>query len=187
MKEENSLYESHGRELAKQNEDLMKQLAVTRQALEQMSSMNTKDVIHETGGLVSARRVEPSAQPVKRFKWGKGRAPDVKNSISHPKPIVGRHNFQPTSILKPVRCEHCSEKMWGRQELRCSSCQLYCHSRCAPSYNIQCNSAPLHLDQPELERTNHVFGVDLTKHVQAEGKDIPTVVSACIAAVESYG
>lgn len=192
MKEENVLYESHGRELVKQNDELLKQLTHTRQSIEQMTRVNTRDAIPEANGLVSsARRVEPTAQPVKKFKWGKGRAPDVKNSISHPKPLVGRHNLQPTSILKPVRCEHCSEKMWGRQELRCASCQLYCHSKCAPHYNnIQCNSAPQAqgtTDQAESEKPRHVFGTDLVRHVQEEGQGVPNVVTACIAAVEAFG
>ena len=35
---------------------------------------------------------------------------------------VGKaHSFQQTSILRPVRCDYCGDKMWGLNEVRCTS------------------------------------------------------------------
>lgn len=69
----------------------------------------------------------------KKFKWGKGK-PEPPRSVlpatasTGPKPSsttgraaeLGRiHTFQQTSILRPVRCEYCGDKMWGLNEVRC--------------------------------------------------------------------
>jgi len=33
---------------------------------------------------------------------------------------VRQHAFQVTSILRPVRCDYCGDKMWGLNEMRCT-------------------------------------------------------------------
>lgn len=226
MQEENTLYETQGKELVKQNAELMQQLTATKQSLDQMSRFNINsfrgkkpqpgspsqtgsstvfDSIPESTSLSSARRVETThSQPVRKFKWGKGRPAEVKSSVSNPTHKgqqssiasttkatstdlpMRRHIFQPTSILKPIRCEHCLERMWGLQELRCTSCGVYCHSKCQPHYHIQCNSAPLPTDDGE-NAPSGLFGTDLTRQAQLEEKDIPNIVTACVTAVETFG
>lgn len=225
IKEENALHERRSEELRDQNAQLEQQLNSNQIALEQTQKMQrapsnkthskgsgslpnsaaSYDTIPENAGVAQARRVEHAQQqPVRKFKWGKGKpAADNKSSISNPthkaaqgsinssrvlnapEAQIRQHNFQPTSILRPIRCEHCSEKMWGLQELRCASCGLYCHSKCQPHYLIQCNSAPLPVD--DAEPIGIVFGGDLTRQAELEGKSVPNIVSSCISAVESYG
>lgn len=73
------------------------------------------------------------APPLSRnHRWGskKGLERPLNASISK-HPLQSRnlapaelharqHAFQPTSILRPVRCEHCGDKMWGMGEQRCA-------------------------------------------------------------------
>lgn len=81
-----------------------------------------------------------------KFKWGKGKstsnnnnnsgsnsgAHDAARSMPPPavpaakSPTIARqglldqkHAFQPVSILRPVRCDYCGDKMWGLNEVRC--------------------------------------------------------------------
>jgi hypothetical protein len=35
------------------------------------------------------------------------------------------HIFQQTSILRPVKCEYCGDKMWGLNEVRCGSESIF--------------------------------------------------------------
>lgn len=37
---------------------------------------------------------------------------------------VRQHGFQQTSILRPVRCDYCGDKMWGLNEVRCTGSSL---------------------------------------------------------------
>lgn len=74
----------------------------------------------------------------RKFKWGK-HAPGKpvsapKNLGSHrPSPSVTdlantnglrSHSFQPVSVLRPVRCDYCGDKMWGIGDVRCSGMPL---------------------------------------------------------------
>ena len=104
-------------------------------------NISTYDTVPDAAGLVHAQRVEQNAPaPAKKFKWGKGKTEQqarvadgkLKSSsgassiASNPRAqgstdlLIRQHYFQPTSILRPVRCEHCNDKMWGLQELRCA-------------------------------------------------------------------
>jgi hypothetical protein len=92
-------------------------------------------------GLMQGHRIE-QAQPARKFKWGKGKPIDAKASSGHTHKgsqnsvtlngrtapstdiAIRQHLFQPVSILRPVRCEHCGDKMWGLQELRCAGAFL---------------------------------------------------------------
>lgn len=87
----------------------------------------------------------PQAPVVRKFKWpGKAKnektlAPNggpghqAASSMSKPQQAHSlrangssemthrQHLLHAVSILRPVRCEHCGDKMWGLQELRCAS------------------------------------------------------------------
>jgi len=69
-----------------------------------------------------------------KFKWGKGKSETTKTMATPTiptakSPTVARqgsidqnsrqHGFQPVSILRPVRCDYCGDKMWGLNEVRC--------------------------------------------------------------------
>ncbi len=113
-----------------------------------MSSLTTSTTLHETISEESvSKATRPSrsdaleqAAPASKnkFKWYKSsKGPDPSGmSASIPRPIgsapekgkirpshdVGQrqHIFQQHTILRFSRCEHCGEKLWGLQELRCA-------------------------------------------------------------------
>lgn len=78
--------------------------------------------------------IEPFPSVTKKtFKWGKGKteAPKTVAATTAKSPLPMRaagstevstrsHVFQQTSILRPVRCEYCGDKMWGLNEVRCT-------------------------------------------------------------------
>ncbi|BGP26361.1 Rho-type gtpase-activating protein [Rhodotorula toruloides] len=105
---------------------------------------------------------------------------------------VKQHVFQQTSILRPVRCDYCGDKMWGLAEVRCTACGSYAHAKCAP-YLTGCHpggGSPVPPPDDTLNFTPTgppMFTGDLAMQAEKEGSDIPVVVSKCIAAVEAYG
>ncbi|KAJ3759986.1 signal transducer [Lentinula raphanica] len=135
----------------------------------------------------------PSRGPAKVFKWG-SRAKEVpvaipqggaeKMKIGHPE-----HSFQPMSLLRFTRCDHCGEKMWGAQ-LRCMGCNISVHTRCVNQVHSACpqthnggsNNEDPHLLPPSM------FGRDLIEQVRADAKGgprkVPVIVEKCIQAVE---
>jgi hypothetical protein len=68
-----------------------------------------------------------------------------------------------------------------------TACGLYCHSRCAPFYHMQCNSAASFVPEDGSSTPSELFGNDLSRQVELENRQVPNIVSACIAAVEEYG
>ena len=148
---------------------------------------------------------------VKKFKWGKGkvetsRAPmmgggsgsqggsvakaagvgmsnSTARSTGSSTELSSRtHIFQQTSILRPVKCDYCGDKMWGLNEVRCTGsshffvfktradfrsslvCGGYCHTKCAGYLTSPCNAhAPTAQDEAMAGNPNgHVmFGCDL--------------------------
>lgn len=109
-----------------------------------LSSIATTATLHETPDESFRQqrngRTDPidAAPAARRFKWyksSKGPEPSgLSNSISRPlalppdksktrpsaDPGVREHVFQPTSILRFSKCEHCGDKMWVLQEVRCA-------------------------------------------------------------------
>lgn len=84
----------------------------------------------------------PSRGPVKVFKWG-SRAKEVSAPIAQSateKVKIGHmeHSFQPLSLLRFTRCDHCGEKMWGSQ-LRCMGCSISVHTRCVNQVHSACS------------------------------------------------
>ena len=93
------------------------------------------------------------------------------------------HIFQQTSILRPVKCDYCGDKMWGLNEVRCTGASLqlsfssseltftltivcggYCHTKCAGYLTSPCSAhAPTAQDEAMAGNPNgHVmFGCDL--------------------------
>ncbi|GAA5906334.1 hypothetical protein JCM5296_003173 [Sporobolomyces johnsonii] len=148
-----------------------------------------------------------------KFKWGKGKSsetarsnPPLPSSASSSKsPVVPRtggsidqgarsHAFQQVSILRPVRCDYCGDKMWGLNEVRCNSCGSYAHAKCASYLQGGCHSGgsgtPPATQDESLNFTPTgppIFGGDLIAQANAEGRDVPVVVTKCIDAVEAYG
>ncbi|KAJ3713293.1 hypothetical protein C8R42DRAFT_684717 [Lentinula raphanica] len=135
----------------------------------------------------------PSRGHAKVFKWG-SRAKEApvaipqggaeKMKIGHPE-----HSFQPMSLLRFTRCDHCGEKMWGAQ-LRCMGCNISVHTRCVNQVHSACpqthnggsNNEDPHLLPPSM------FGRDLIEQVRADAKGgprkVPVIVEKCIQAVE---
>jgi small-conductance mechanosensitive channel len=157
--EEHSSLSQKNAELAEANAQAEKKLEATREMLAQVqrSQSNHRKMLSRghrqlpstdspspvtssiditpdsSSGLIQAQKAQPAPPAVKKFKWGKQKAPSI-DSRHHPSAsksglsgLSGRsfdltsrqHIFQATSILRPVRCEHCGDKMWGLQELRC--------------------------------------------------------------------
>ena len=146
----------------------------------------------------------PQIVAARKFKWGSKKGTD-KPSISTIHKVVphlanmslsesissGRqHSFQATSILRPVRCEHCGDKMWGMGELRCHACGVYCHTKCQPNYHHTCapggnHSAPTsQLSEPVEMVAMSMFGNDLVAQCLTEERSVPRIVTKCIEAVE---
>ncbi|BGP18390.1 hypothetical protein JCM10213_005981 [Rhodosporidiobolus nylandii] len=155
----------------------------------------------------------------KGFKWGKGKSsasadaskanqqlPPVPAGAKSPVPPragsvdngsgVRQHAFQQTSILRPVRCDYCGDKMWGLNEVRCTACGSYAHAKCAGYLSGGCHPGGhghgAHSPHPDdtLNFTPTgppMFGNDLVTQATSEGRDIPIAVTKCIEAVEAYG
>lgn len=95
--------------------------------------------------------VEQAIPSRNKFKWYKSsKGPEAMTaSASLPKPLSAQpekskprpshdgvqreHIFQQHTILRFSRCEHCGDKLWGLQELRCageySRVSSWCHTR----------------------------------------------------------
>lgn len=116
-----------------------------------MSSIPTSGTLHELPEDmlkgIKAMKIEPleTAPAARRFKnkWYKSsKGPEIQHmasvSISKPltastekikprpshDPAIREHVFQPHSILRFCKCEHCGDKMWGLQEHRCAGTRL---------------------------------------------------------------
>ncbi|WWC91633.1 uncharacterized protein L201_006579 [Kwoniella dendrophila CBS 6074] len=112
------------------------------------------------------------------------------NNLQRPSTEFGfrDHNFSQHSTMRLTRCELCQEKMWGLQEVKCSSCGIVCHSKCAEKLPRSCtgsrNGAGENLDGP---LPPSMFGRDLIEQVGADKTPIPGIVTKCISAVEAVG
>ncbi|KAI7862063.1 hypothetical protein BDF14DRAFT_1886487 [Spinellus fusiger] len=104
----------------------------------------------------------------------------------------GPHAFHLTSFLRPVKCNACNEKMWGRHEYRCQGCGYVCHTKCVNHVPQLCSASNTSLDLSnesdlELAKSSSLFGRSLTDRVEEEGRTVPLLVERCIQAVESRG
>ncbi|THU95345.1 RhoGAP-domain-containing protein [Dendrothele bispora CBS 962.96] len=137
----------------------------------------------------------PTPSKGRLLKWGVSRPKEVAPSSGK----LGRmeHNFQPMSLLRFTRCDHCGDKMWGSQ-LRCTGCNISVHTRCVNHVQVTCSqqhislSKQLHESQDEPQPLPpSMFGRDLVEQVRADAKGslrkIPVIVEKCIEAVEAIG
>lgn len=106
------------------------------------TSATLQEVPEETARVVKVTKPEPiEAAPARRFKWYKSsKGPDmssVSSSISRPLALpldrrgglqrpstefgIREHAFQQHSTMRFTRCDLCQEKMWGLQEVKCTS------------------------------------------------------------------
>ncbi|TYJ58817.1 hypothetical protein B9479_000249 [Cryptococcus floricola] len=97
------------------------------------------------------------------------------------------HTFQQHTMMRFTRCELCGEKMWGLQEVKCNSCGIVCHSKCAEKLPRGCTGSKVLKEEPEGPLLPSMFGRPLIEQVQADQQMIPTIVTKCIAAVEEVG
>ncbi|KAG1183732.1 hypothetical protein G6F36_008225 [Rhizopus arrhizus] len=100
--------------------------------------------------------------------------------------VGGKHHFGVNKFLRPAKCEVCNEKMWRVTELKCSECNVTCHSKCMYSVPQNCSRKGC-MESNSNDDTRHMFGNDLVKQVQAEKGKIPLVVEKCIESVEARG
>jgi hypothetical protein len=104
----------------------------------------------------------------------------------------GSHTFQPTSFLRPTKCDACGEKMWGLSELRCSGCFYATHARCLQHVPQLCfgtgnTTSSFDLSDSQLDLSRNLFGMDLGARAHSEDRPIPLVIEQCIMAVEKRG
>jgi hypothetical protein len=106
-----------------------------------------------------------------KFKWPGSRARDQSLNPSDYK-AKGHleHNFQPASVLRFTRCDHCGDKLWGGSQYRCTSelplaktvagslicysaCHVNVHSRCVNQVNVACSQHP---SRPREDVNGHI-------------------------------
>ncbi|GAA5863704.1 hypothetical protein JCM3774_001219 [Rhodotorula dairenensis] len=175
-------------------------------------------------GAVTIAEIEPTyrhatAETASRNKfWGKGKSkseaskqPTYQPGVASPpqdkspgpslRAATGTeqakraHLFQQSSILRPVRCDYCGDKMWGLNEFRCSACGSYAHAKCATFLQTSCapggsSPAVAHASDDHnqsLLSVGSMFGSELAMQAEKEGSRIPAVVIKCIEAVEKGG
>ncbi|KAI9023719.1 hypothetical protein CLU79DRAFT_718494 [Phycomyces nitens] len=103
------------------------------------------------------------------------------------------HAFQPTSFLRPTKCDACGEKMWGLSELRCQCCGYITHAKCLSHVPQLCHASTTStLDlfgasELDLRQPVSMFGNSLIAQVEQEERSIPILVETCITAVEARG
>ncbi|KAL1922396.1 uncharacterized protein VTP21DRAFT_9935 [Calcarisporiella thermophila] len=82
--------------------------------------------------------IHADIQPPKKLDWKKAisrsASPRMLEEIRH-----GQHCFNSNNFLKPVKCEMCGEKIWGRGEVRCSDCGMISHMRCLAKVPSWCH------------------------------------------------
>ncbi|KAK9763624.1 Rho-type gtpase-activating protein [Basidiobolus ranarum] len=109
-----------------------------------------------------------------------------KSNISSP--INNKaHTFTMYTFIRPLKCDHCREKMWGLQnkEMKCQLCGFRSHVKCSNLVMLDC---PGHV-QTEAEPSGviNMFGNELEDQLILEGRAIPLIVELCIDAVEKRG
>ncbi|ORZ06336.1 Rho GTPase activation protein [Lobosporangium transversale] len=104
-----------------------------------------------------------------------------------------RHYFLQHNFVRPVRCEFCENKLWGR-EYKCRDCGIVIHGKCKSesipvcSKRITDSSAGcMDLVTPTLSNARAMFGTSLTEQLEYEQSNIPLVVEKCIEAVNKRG
>ncbi|KAJ1920009.1 Rho-type gtpase-activating protein [Tieghemiomyces parasiticus] len=116
-------------------------------------------------------------------------------------PTLRQHSFQPQAFLRPVKCDLCAEKIWNLsvKDLRCGCCNYNCHAKCLLQVPANCPGAdyanhhvPLtgaHLAPSTTNEAGQdaMFGLSLLRELEREQRDVPWLVQACVAGVETAG
>ncbi|WVN86424.1 uncharacterized protein L203_101588 [Cryptococcus depauperatus CBS 7841] len=97
------------------------------------------------------------------------------------------HTFQQHTMMRFTRCELCGEKMWGLQEVKCSSCGIVSHSKCAEKLPRGCTGNKVAKDEPDGPLPPSMFGRPLVEQTVTDKQSVPAIVTKCIAAVEAVG
>lgn len=136
--------------------------------------------VHRGGSSMSTMSDQSSVSGLQTARAG-----SISTSTSANSGVSGasqQHLWQQTSILRPVRCEYCGDKMWGLNDVRCSQCGCYSHAKCVGNFSTPCTSsssfspgAGYHapLATPPLEDVGpsaanggvYIFGNDLVRTV----------------------
>ncbi|KAK4687927.1 Rho-type GTPase-activating protein 1/2, partial [Tremellales sp. Uapishka_1] len=170
------------------------------------TSATLQEVPEETARVVKVTKPEPiEAAPARRFKWYKSsKGPEqssVSASISKPLALppdknrnrpatemgIREHNFQQHSTMRFTRCELCQDKMWGLQEVRCASCGIVCHSKCAEKLPRSCLGTKIGVGELDGPMPPSMFGRELSEQVVSDHTPVPGIVIKCIHAVEAVG
>ncbi|WVR00219.1 hypothetical protein IAU59_007361 [Kwoniella sp. CBS 9459] len=143
---------------------------------------------------VSASISRPLNLPTERLKGNPGLGVNMGGSgaggMQRPSTEFGmrEHNFQQHSTMRLTRCELCQEKMWGLQEVKCASCGIVCHSKCAEKLPRSCTGSRIaNSDGLDGPLPPSMFGRDLIEQVGADRSNVPVIVTKCISAVEAVG
>ncbi|WRT70298.1 uncharacterized protein IL334_007296 [Kwoniella shivajii] len=153
------------------------------------TSATLQEVPEETARVVKVTKPEPiEAAPARRFKWYKSsKGPDSSNRPSTEFGLRD-HNFTQHSTMRLTRCELCQEKMWGLQEVKCASCGIVCHSKCAEKLPRSCTGSRTgNSELSDGPLPPSMFGRDLIEQTTADRTPIPGIVNKCISAVEAVG
>ncbi|KAH7911029.1 RhoGAP-domain-containing protein [Hygrophoropsis aurantiaca] len=138
----------------------------------------------------------PMSKAGKFIKWPGSRGRDISfSSGDHKGKVRPEHNFQQASALRFTKCDHCGDKLWGGSQLRCSSCHISVHSRCANQVQVLCSQHPNGREEhhhgpgqisPSLPS---MFGRELIEQVKSDcrwgERRVPIIVEKCIEAVET--
>ncbi|KAI8140863.1 hypothetical protein BJV82DRAFT_193392 [Fennellomyces sp. T-0311] len=186
-------------ELSTMNNDLSRRVTEReREAAAVMAGTNfIRRGSEETTGKVVSRDSFNGTQAPKVFKIKTKKF--FKKSSNHDQPwasssgsssstlsLKSRHAFQPTSFIRPTRCDVCNDKVWGRSDLRCQGCGFITHGKClinAPQVCVESRSNSL----DDIGSNASLFGVELSEQVVKEDRPVPRVVEQCIEAVEARG
>ncbi|KAM3584281.1 Rho-type gtpase-activating protein [Umbelopsis sp. WA50703] len=103
----------------------------------------------------------------------------------------GQHELIQASFLRLVKCDICSDKIWGRNELKCQACGCILHQKCLSNLPSKCNrKSSLENSMGDGTNSDHsspVIGNDLASQVRIDGGTVPHLVKQCIEAVEHRG
>ncbi|KAK7035300.1 Rho-type gtpase-activating protein [Paramarasmius palmivorus] len=135
----------------------------------------------------------PSKTPRFGMKWPVSKAKDMATQASFSDlkaKTTMEHNFQPLSLLRFTRCDHCGDKMWGSQ-LRCTGCNISVHTRCVSHVQTYCSQQSLLTQEEVQSMPPSMFGRDLVGQVRSDARGgarfVPVIVEKCIEAVEAIG
>jgi len=112
------------------------------------------------------------------------------------------HNFQPKTFKRWQKCGFCGDKLTG-SEVRCAGmffscwwlmlgCEYQCHTKCLMSVSVACtnsrNKTIRDTDASSVaSETATLFGNDLSRQAEIEGRPIPYIIIRCIEEVEANG